>query len=491
MDLRSAARPLDDLLELVGDARFVLLGEASHGTHEFYAIRSALTKRLIADRGFRGVAVEADWPAAARVNGYVHGGGGDSDARAALGDFRRFPRWMWRNDVVVELVEWMREHGGDAGFYGLDLYSLRDSMAAVVEYLDTIDPAAAQRARQRYACFDAFDEQAYGYAAGLGDKESCEDAVVEQLRELRDRAAELAARDGRLPADAHFIAEQNAKLAAAAEQYYRAMFRGRTSSWNLRDTHMADTLDALAEHLEGAGIVVWAHNSHVGDARATSMSWAHDELNLGQLARERHGEAVCIVGFTTHAGTVTAASDWDQPPHRRSVRPSLEGSVERLLHESGIQEAVLDLRDGLLGTACSQRRAQGLVRLEPLDRARQRDRIVGGTTSAVRSASRCAEPLHGGVHALERRQSPRVEEATGPRARAEIGPGRCRSSRAASCLRAARRIHVDRHRDSPDRRPSRSPSAPATAWSRSSAVNGFLMNETSPGTPCPASTSSG
>jgi erythromycin esterase-like protein len=250
--------------------------------------------------------------------------------------------------VVVELVEWLREQGGDAGFYGLDLYSLRDSMSAVIEYLDAIDPDAAARARSRYGCFDQFDEHAYGYATATGGKDPCEDAVVDQLRELRDRAADLAARDGRLPRDAHFVAEQNARLAAAAERYYRSMYRGRGSSWNLRDTHMADTLDALRDHLDGARIVVWAHNSHLGDARATSMSADHGELNLGQLARERHGDDVCIVGFTTHTGTVTAARDWDAPAERRHVRPSLEGSVERLLHDAGIDRGVLDLRGGEL-----------------------------------------------------------------------------------------------------------------------------------------------
>jgi len=347
-DLRDAVRPVDELFELVADAQLVLLGEATHGTHEFYAIRAALTRRLISERGFRGVAVEADWPAAARANRFVQGTDGDGDAEAALGGFVRFPRWMWRNDLIVDLIEWLRAHGHGAGFYGLDLYSLRESMTAVVEYLDQIDPAAAARARRRYGCFDDVDDQAYGHATAGGEKEPCEDAVVAQLDELRERAAELAQRDGRLPPDAHFAARQNARLAAGAERYYRMMFRGRASTWNLRDTHMADTLDALREHLGGAGIVVWAHNSHVGDARATSMGADRGELNLGQLTRERHGEAVRIVGFTTHTGTVTAASDWDAPARRRRVRPSLPGSLERLLHDASIDRGVLDLRGGVL-----------------------------------------------------------------------------------------------------------------------------------------------
>jgi len=353
-DVRSAARPLDDLVGLLGDARFVLLGEASHGTHEFYAIRAEVTRRLVAERGFRGVAVEADWPAAARVNRYVQRAGEDRDADQALGDFVRFPRWMWRNEVIVELVEWLREHGG-AGFYGLDLYSLRESMSAVVDYLDQVDAEAASRARDRYACFNHLDERAYGQATATGDKEPCEDAAVDQLGELRERAGDLAARDGRLPRDAHFFAEQNAKLAADAERYYRMMFRGRGSLWNLRDTHMADTLDALHDHLGGAGIVVWAHNSHLGDARATSMGRRRGELNLGQLARERHGDDVRIAGFTTHTGTVTAARDWDAPAERRNVRPSLEGSLERLLHDAGIERGVLDPRDPALAGELLQR----------------------------------------------------------------------------------------------------------------------------------------
>ncbi len=360
-DVRALARPLgvpadlDPLTERIGGARVVLLGEASHGTHEFYALRAELTRRLVAERGFRGVAVEADWPAAARVNRYVRRAGEDRDAREALGDFERFPRWMWRNQVTVDLVEWLRDQRGDVGFYGLDLYGLRAAMAAVTEYLDAIDPEAAARARSRYGCFDHLDERAYGLAAATGAKESCEDAVVEQLRELRERAGELAARDRRLPADAHFVARQNAKAAADAERYYRAMFHGRGSTWNLRDTHMADTLDALRDHLDGAGIVVWAHNSHLGDARATSMGRDRGELNLGQLARERHGDDVCIVGFTTHTGTVTAARDWDAPAERRVVRPSLERSLERLLHDAGIERGLLDLRGGLLAEARLQR----------------------------------------------------------------------------------------------------------------------------------------
>ncbi|HEX8499350.1 MAG TPA: erythromycin esterase family protein, partial [Pyrinomonadaceae bacterium] len=285
--VRAAARPLegagadyDPLLGLVGAARFVLLGEASHGTHEFYAERAAITKRLITEKGFTAVAVEADWPDAYRVNRYVRGESEDADAREALGGFRRFPTWMWRNTVVVEFVEWLRAYndslpaGADkVGFYGLDLYSLYTSIEAVLGYLEKVDPEAARRARARYSCFEHFGEDttSYAYAAAYGAAESCEPAVVEQLVELRRRASELANRDGRVARDEFFYAEQNARLVTNAEEYYRSMFGGRVNSWNMRDRHMAETLDALVAHLSSEGqdarVAVWEHNSHLGDAR--------------------------------------------------------------------------------------------------------------------------------------------------------------------------------------------------------------------------------
>jgi erythromycin esterase-like protein len=253
---------------------------------------------------------------------------------------------MWRNREVVRFLRWMRaENAGrpaDArgGFYGLDLYSLHRSMSRVIEYLDRVDPAAAARARRGYACFDVFgdDVQLYGYTAGLSLERSCEDEVVEQLLDLRRRAAEYASRDGRIAADEYFAAEQNARVVCDAEAYYRAMFRGGAESWNLRDRHMMATLDALIDQAKRQGrparTVVWAHNSHLGDARATGLSQL-GELNLGQLARERYGRAVCVVGMTTHDGEVTAAHEWEEPAALRTVRPSLPGSYERLFHDSG------------------------------------------------------------------------------------------------------------------------------------------------------------
>ena len=363
--IRSAAHPLtgaasdyDPLLERIGNARFVLLGEASHGTHEFYRARAEITKRLIAELGFAAVVVEADWPDAYRVNCFVCGAGDDRDADAALGDFARFPQWMWRNVDVLAFVDWLRAHNDGlppgalgVGFYGMDLYSLYGSLRAVVRYLDEVDPEAAKRARDRYRCFEHFreDPQLYGYAASAGVAEPCEDAVVTQLLDLQRRAADLAARDGRIAEDQHFVAEQNARLAKNAEAYYRAMFRGRVSSWNLRDRHMAETLEALVAHLDRRGgrakVAIWAHNTHLGDARATELGEG-GELNVGQLVRERWGSEAVLAGFTTHSGTVTAASDWDGPAERMNVRPSLPGSHERLLHETGLPRFLLTPRPG-------------------------------------------------------------------------------------------------------------------------------------------------
>ncbi|MEX2673122.1 MAG: erythromycin esterase family protein [Phycisphaeraceae bacterium] len=341
----------DALLERVGDAPVVLLGEATHGTHEFYRARARITQRLITEKGFTGVAVEADWPDAYRVNRYVRGPGSDANAVEALDDFRRFPTWMWRNADVLDFVGWLREYN-DAqpepkrvGFYGLDLYSLYHSIEAVVRYLEQVDPEAAERARSRYACFDhgTADPQRYGYVTSLGIRPDCENEALQQLLELRRRAADDLLRDGMVARDEQFFAEQNARLIANAEGYYRAMFAGRVNTWNLRDQHMDETLAGLVEHLRRtrgrAKIVVWAHNSHVGDARATEMA-EQGELNLGQLARQRFGDEAVLVGFTTYHGTVSAASDWDGPVERTAVRPALPGSHEALFHETG-QEAFL------------------------------------------------------------------------------------------------------------------------------------------------------
>ncbi|HWE13414.1 MAG TPA: erythromycin esterase family protein [Solirubrobacteraceae bacterium] len=344
----------DWLIERAKGARYVLLGVASHGTGEFYRGRAEITKRLIAEAGFTAVAVEADWPEAYRVNRYVRGESNDRSADEALSDFRRFPAWMWRNAEVAEFVTPLREWNDavsagahKVGFYGLDLYSLHRSMEAVVEFLDEVDPDAAQRARDRYACFDQFgrDPQVYAYEAGIAGAEPCEVQAVQQLVELQRMAAE-AGSDGLPAPDAHFFAEQNARLVVNAEEYYRAMFRGGVASWNLRDRHMAETLDELTAHLERrsgqANVVIWAHNSHLGDARATELGQS-GEVNVGQLVRERIGDGGgLLVGFTTYAGTVTAASDWGAPAERKRVRRALPGGWEELLHEVGAERFLPD-----------------------------------------------------------------------------------------------------------------------------------------------------
>jgi erythromycin esterase-like protein len=368
--VRLDARPLegsrsdyDALLELVGDARLVLLGEASHGTHEFYRERARITRRLIEELSFMAVAVEGDWPDADRVSRYLQGAGRDRDAEEALRGFRRFPTWMWRNAEVVDFVGWLRAHNEQlaagarsVGFYGLDLYSLGASMEAVVAYLEEVDPAAAARARRRYECLHPFsrDSAGYGEAVLLGVNESCRRRVLEQLVELRRHAGDYLRSDGLVAEDRYFLAEQNATVVADAEEYYRTMFGGPAPSWNLRDRHMADTLDQLQVHLARHGdsgkIVVWEHNSHVGDARSTEMS-GRGELNLGQLMRERHSHDVVLVGFTTYTGTVTAASEWGGDAERKRVRPALPDSHEALLHATGIPAFLLCP----LGTSASGR----------------------------------------------------------------------------------------------------------------------------------------
>jgi erythromycin esterase-like protein len=364
-DLRDAAHPLQGteqdyrpLLDRVGDARFVLLGEGSHGTHDFYRERAEITKRLIIEKGFSAVAVEADWPDAYRVNRYVQGEGDDRNANEALSGFERFPTWMWRNTVVLDFVEWLRNENSSrtaasrTGFFGLDLYSLFNSMRTVVEYLERVDPEAARRARYRYSCFEHFgeDSQAYGYAASFNLTRSCEDEAINQLLEMERRALDYLSRTG---GDDFFDAEQNARLVKNAEEYYRSMFRGRQSSWNLRDTHMVETVDALVSYYARRGrdpkLVIWAHNSHLGDARATEMG-KRGELNVGQLVRQKHPNEAILVGFTTYTGTVTAAHDWDDPGEQRRVRPALSNSYEHGFHEAGVPRFFLDLGDGAAKT---------------------------------------------------------------------------------------------------------------------------------------------
>lgn len=363
----------DRLLELIGGSRFALLGEASHGTREFYRERIWITQRLIREKGFTAVAVEADWPDAWRVNRYVRGLSEDADATQALSGFKRFPAWMWRNTEVRDFVEWLRDYNkgrgrqDQVGFYGIDLYSLFTSIAEVLAYLDRTDPDSARKARARYACFDHAheDSQAYGYGASYGITPSCEDEVVQQLREMNRRIGEMPKVAG-LERDEAFYAQQNARLVHNAEEYYRTMFRGRVSSWNLRDNHMVETLQALDRYLATGGmpprIAVWAHNSHLGDASATEMGDI-GEWNVGQLMRDRYAGEAALIGFSTHRGWVTAASEWDDPPHRKRVREGLPASWEDIFHQLGVDRFMLPLRgnEALTSLIANPRRLQRAI----------------------------------------------------------------------------------------------------------------------------------
>lgn len=358
--IRDAAVPLDGddgdydlLLRMVGERPFVLLGEATHGTHEFYAMREEITRRLIGELGFDAVAVEADWPDAYRLNRYVRGIG-DATIDEAFGDFRRFPTWMWRNHAVRGFIQWLQARNAElpvaarAGFYGLDLYSLYRSADAVIDYLEAVDPDQAVLARRLYVALDHVREpQTYGFEAATGVRPPCRDAAAALLVQLLRRAPAYLAEDGQAAQDEQFFAERNAHVVLHAEQYYRAMFGGRSNTWNLRDAHMVETLFALRRHLRAQGrqgrIVVWAHNSHLGDARATQMG-ERGEWNVGQLLREQAGATqALLVGFTTYTGHVTAAHDWDAPAERRWVRPAHRDSCEHLFYASGLDRFFLPL----------------------------------------------------------------------------------------------------------------------------------------------------
>jgi len=354
--LREVAEPLESLdaqdlgalLERIGRSRLVLIGEATHGTSEFYRVRARITQELVRQRGFRIIAIEADWPDARRVNRYVQAlpDGGAFEEPA----FARFPTWMWRNHETLRFVEWLRRFNGGirepaspAGVYGLDLYSLFTSIRSVLEYLERVDPPTARIARERYSCLTPWqsDPQAYGRAVLSGRYRVCEREAVAMLRDMLGRQLEYAERDGERFLDA----VQNARLVADAERYYRAMYYGAHESWNQRDRHMFDTLEALlAFHGPDARAVVWAHNSHLGDASATEMS-ARGELNLGYLCRQRYGDAACLIGFGTDRGTVAAARAWDEPMTVMTLRPAHPESYERLCRESGVEAFFLHLRE--------------------------------------------------------------------------------------------------------------------------------------------------
>jgi erythromycin esterase-like protein len=357
--IADAAEPLphiDDerfaaFFDRFGDARVVLLGEASHGTSEFYRARAEISRRLIERHGFTIVAVEADWPDAATVDRYVRR---RPWREGELSAFERFPTWMWRNREFDRFIRWMRHHNGKrpyermCGFYGLDLYNLSGSMQAVIDFLEREDPALARLAHKRYGCLEPWAEepQLYGRNALLEGYARCEVGAVQMLKDLLKRQIDCFAEE----CDEWLDAQANAGLVKDAEAYYRVMYQGSAESWNLRDTHMFDTLNMI---LDAKGpqskAIVWAHNSHIGNAAFTDMGQRREELNIGQLAKEKWDAKARLIGFGTHSGTVAAADDWDSPMKIKQVRPSLAESYERASHDSGVPRFLLDLREGEVG----------------------------------------------------------------------------------------------------------------------------------------------
>jgi len=361
----SGSRDLDRLLGRVGDARFVLLGEASHGTAEYYTWRAEITRRLIVEKGFQFIAVEGDWPSCDQLDQYIKGRG-DGDAREALQAFDRWPSWMWANEEVAELAEWLKGHNRDrpegerVGFHGLDVYSLWESLYAVIGHLRRVDPGAVDAARRAFRCFEPYGEDAQEYARATARlvPSSCEDEAVALLARIRGNAPAYR-QDDRWGA---FHAEQNALVVKNAEAYYRAMVRGGPESWNVRDRHMQETLERLARFYGPTSRgIIWEHNTHIGDARQTDM--AEDGMvNLGQLARERWGgKDAVLVGFATHRGSVIAGRAWDAPAVRMNVPEARDGSWDDLLHRSGDQDQLL-LFDGEKGpSALRERRGQRAI----------------------------------------------------------------------------------------------------------------------------------
>ncbi|WP_339863823.1 erythromycin esterase family protein [Paremcibacter congregatus] len=355
-------REYDDIVDAAADKQVVLLGEATHGTHEFYRARAELSQRLIIEQGYNTIAVEADWPDAYAINRYVSGLYPGTTARAALDHFERFPTWMWANHDVQHFITWLRAYNElyackarPIGFYGLDLYSMSTSIHAVIAYLEKTDPESAAVARERYSCLDHFMEnpQSYGLAMTLGLTDSCENEIIAQLVDIRKKSYQYMVKDGLLAADEYFCAEQNAKVVCNAEKYYRAMFSNKNTSrqnlWNMRDQHMFETYQALAGYLseksyKPAKTIIWAHNSHIGNAAATEMS-RRGEFNIGQLARETYGDKALLIGFSTAEGSVTAASNWDAPARSKTVRPPIPGSYEDIFHQVNQKNFLINLRE--------------------------------------------------------------------------------------------------------------------------------------------------
>ncbi len=343
----------DYLLQKIDGAAIVLLGEASHGTQEFYDIRSEITKRLIVEKGFNAIAVEGDWPDAYQVNKYIHGQE-FTNGQQAVSVFDRFPSWMWQNTSIVKLAEWLKKYNVSSNvqvsFYGLDLYCLYRSIDVIITYLQKVDPVLAREAMHRYACLEQFrhDPQEYGYYVAAKLSPSCEQEVIAELKKIEELELQLL-RDKISSPEQAFYLIQNARVVKNSENYYRSLFVDEVNNWNLRDSHMMETLEEILMHYQKNGvanpkIVVWAHNSHIGNAAATQMS-SHGEFNLGQLVQEKYQKKVYSVGFTTYNGTVSAASNWHMPVERKVIRNALGGSYEDLFHHTGISKFLLTLED--------------------------------------------------------------------------------------------------------------------------------------------------
>ena len=376
--LTGAPGDFDAIIEAARGKRLVMIGEATHGTRDFYEARAQITRRLITELGFSAVAVEADWPDAYAINRHVWNLEPGQPAEDVFETFKRFPTWMWANTEVLAFVRWLASYNATptraeaglrpVGFYGLDLYSMNSSTHEVIAYLDKHDPPAAARARERYACLDQFldEPHLYGQSVEFGLSASCEKAITEQLHDMQNRAYRRLVGLGLVADEQRFCAEQNARLVRNAEEYYRAMFRGRPNSWNVRDHHMFETLEALGDHLshqlgEPAGVVVWAHNSHVGNGAATEMG-ARGEVNIGQLARDKYGDQALLVGFSTATGEVTAAADWDCPAERMGIREPLAGSQEAIFQTVAHERFLLDLRgSGPVATQLAEARLQRAI----------------------------------------------------------------------------------------------------------------------------------
>jgi erythromycin esterase-like protein len=350
--LQGMPTDFDSVMAHVAEASLVLIGESTHGTQEFYRARIELSKRLIMEKGFQTIAIEGDFPDVYRINRYINWQGTDTSSKGALGDFDRFPTWMWRNEEMVSFIDWLRKHNQSLpineriAMYGLDFYSIYKSIDLIITLLEKKDPKFAAEAKKRYACLDVYqDPQQYGYMATLLNNTLCQEDVLKQYREIVKKDLDFFKGDQLSAAEEKFYLEQNALLVKDAEHYYKSLFYADSSmSWNIRDRHMMQVITSIEKHNKMLGkshkMIIWAHNSHVGDARATEMA-ARGELNVGQLAKELYGAQAINIGFTTYTGTVSAASAWEGEVERKRVRPALDISLEAFFHSIRLEAFII------------------------------------------------------------------------------------------------------------------------------------------------------